>query len=806
MNAADVLFHTVRNASDVTVTPCGETWGDFCARLAEPVVREHKDGAGVVWADFKTPTRRKANVAAVTALVLDIESKGAEQPPPLRRVCEAIDAAKWLFAAHTSFSHTPARPRYRLIFPLGEPVGPEDLRAAHEWLLTKLLPKLRPFADPSCLGDSARLYYLPSCPSERRGFYESYAGGRTCLPPPSLEVPVAGNDAPSRPADADEFTIPWSPTPDVADDLLHAAPFLDLGGRDGYSFMMGALKNDEAALAAVGVDAFALACQMARTAEGFEGVADAEHRGNWSAAQWDHANCRALFARAIKAGWRAAPVEAPIQPIPLPDDLPGVPAFAPELLPDSIRAWVMDIADRVSCPPDFVAIPAMLALATALGRKVGIRPQFQTDWTEVPNLWGLIVGRPGMLKSPAMAQATAPLKRLAARAQDQYETAAAQWELDQRASKLRTENGEKLARKMLAKSASADIAHLLAAGHPDAEPTLRRYATSNATPEALGELLRQNPQGLMLERDEIMGLLRTLDRDENADHRAFLLEAWAGDGSFTFDRIGRGFNLHIPAMALSVCGTTQPGRLQAYLSAALNGGAADDGLMQRFSMLVWPDATGEWRNVDRWPDGEAKRRAWEAFDRLDRIDPRAIGARQDTGPTGDPEGLPYLRLDEAAHGVFLEWRTELERRLRSGDLSPALESHLAKFRKLAPALALVGHLAGGGTGAVREGAMRRALAWAEYLEGHARRAYGSAQAPEVATAKLILARIKRGDLPRTGFGSRDAWRPGWAGLRDRDAVTAGLSYLVDMVWLIESQRETEGRTATLYALHPEACL
>ena len=497
--------------------------------------------------------------------------------------------------------------------------------------------------------------------------------------------------------------------------------------------------------------------------------------------------------------------EAPL-PLALPDGLAPVPAFAPELLPEAVRPWIMDIADRVSCPPDFVAIPAMLALVTALGRKVGIRPQSRTDWMVVPNLWGLIVGRPGAMKSPAMAQATAPLKRLAARAQDEHRIASAQWVLDEKATKLRAEVGEKEARKLLTKTPTADVSRLLAVTHSDDEPTLRRYTTSNATPEALGELLRQNPQGLMLERDEIMGLLRTLDRDENADHRAFLLEAWDGSGSFTFDRIGRGFNLHVPAMALSVCGTTQPGRLQAYLSAALSGGAADDGLMQRFSLLVWPDSSGEWRNVDRWPDGDAKRQALAAFDRLDNLDWRAIGAQQDASPNGDPEGLPYLRLDEAAHELFLGWRTETEARLRSGDLLPAFESHLAKYRKLVPALALVNHLADGQVGGVAAPAMLKALAWAQYLEAHAHRAYGSAQDPEVATAKAILSRIKRGDLPRTGFGSRDVWRPQWAALKDRDAVTKALSYLVGMGWLIEAKRSTDGRTATIYTLNAKAAL
>ncbi len=505
-----------------------------------------------------------------------------------------------------------------------------------------------------------------------------------------------------------------------------------------------------------------------------------------------------------------APAEAPAdewpEPQPLPGELPPVDAFDPALLPDAMRAWVMDIAERVSCPPDYVGVPAMLALACAIGRKIAIRPQRKANWTVIPNLWGLVIGRPGMMKSPAMSQATALLKRLAARAQDEYDRALADWKREQKLRDLQDEAGEKKARAMLGKDPSAKVDHLFDGGATDPEPALRRYTTANATPEALAELLRQNPQGLMLERDEIMGLLRDLDRDSKADHRAFLLEAWAGDGSFTVDRIGRGFNLHIPAMCLSVIGTTQPSRMQSYMSDALHGGAGDDGLVQRFSMAIWPDATGEWRNVDRWPDGDAKKAAWAVFDRLDKLKPSDVQAEQDTDHEGNPDGIPYLRLADDALALFVEWRTDLEARLRSGELHPAMESHLAKYRKLVPALALIGHLADNGTGPITEAAMLRALGWAVYLESHARRIYGGALAPEVDAARAILRRIKRGDLPRDGFGSRDVWRPGWAGLTDRDLVAAALAYLVDMDWLRADQVRTEGRPATVYAFNPRGKL
>jgi Protein of unknown function (DUF3987) len=100
------------------------------------------------------------------------------------------------------------------------------------------------------------------------------------------------------------------------------------------------------------------------------------------------------------------------QPQAIPDGLAPVAPFDMAFLPETIAPWVADIAERMQCPPDFVAIPAMVALGAVLGRKVGIRPQRRTDWTEVPNLWGCIVGRPGAMKSPAMGEALKPLHRL----------------------------------------------------------------------------------------------------------------------------------------------------------------------------------------------------------------------------------------------------------------------------------------------------------------------------------------------------------------------------------------------------------
>jgi hypothetical protein len=286
--------------------------------------------------------------------------------------------------------------------------------------------------------------------------------------------------------------------------------------------------------------------------------------------------------------------------------------------------------------------------------------------------------------------------------------------------------------------------------------------------------------------------------------RGFYLTGWSGASPYTFDRITRGHR-HIEAVCLSVLGNTQPARICEYVRRANWGGAGGDGLLQRFGLMVWPDARPDWRNVDEYPDGQGREQAWQVFERASKLDlsaALALGATRGTFKT-----VPCFRFDSAAHDSFLVWRSDLERRLRSGEMSPALEGHLAKYRTLVPALALINHLADGDqSGAVSEDSLRRALAFANYLEGHARRIYSSGSEAELAAAKAILKHIRRGDLT-DGFTARDIQRMGWGHLTEREHIGSGLDLLVELDYLVAHTSEAGprgGRSKTTYVINPRA--
>jgi len=145
-----------------------------------------------------------------------------------------------------------------------------------------------------------------------------------------------------------------------------------------------------------------------------------------------------------------------------------------------------------------------------------------------------------------MAEAMKPLKRFEADALKEYEAALKEYEHEASLAKLRKEESTKAARQAIK---DRQVPCLDAITDPE-EPKPRRYLTNDTSYEALGETLAGSPQGVLVFRDELVSLLKTLDREEFAGARGFYLTAWNGTSSYTFDRIIRG-RTHIERAALA---------------------------------------------------------------------------------------------------------------------------------------------------------------------------------------------------------------------------------------------------------------
>ena len=348
-----------------------------------------------------------------------------------------------------------------------------------------------------------------------------------------------------------------------------------------------------------------------------------------------------------------------------------------------------------------------------------------------------------------------------------------------------------------------DYAQLIGPAEGETTP-LRRFIVNDASIEALGEVLRDNPTGTLVYQDELAGLLALLEKDGNQSLRAFLLQAWSGKEGFTFDRIGRG-RRHIESCAVSLLGSIQPGVIATHVRAANGHTAGADGFLQRFSLMVWPDVSRHWKDIDRPLDAEAEWEATDVFHAFENITPARL-TQQGVKPGRD--GIPTYRFAPDAQEHFGHWRHDLEHRLRSGTLAPAMEAHLGKYRKLVPALALLIHAAEVTGGDVSLSALDRALSWARCLEAHAARVFASGAVAESSAVQSLLKKLCDGTagLP-SEFKVRDVRNKCWSGLTLTEDAECACELLAEHRWLIATVKPSGshgGRPTTTYHLNPHA--
>jgi hypothetical protein len=300
------------------------------------------------------------------------------------------------------------------------------------------------------------------------------------------------------------------------------------------------------------------------------------------------------FLAEMPAAALAAYMNSNIAPKPLPSGLARVMPWRDELLPTAFQEYVRDVAERTQCPPDFVGVALVVAVSAVVGRKFTIHPKQHDDWMVVPNQWGVIIGRPSAMKTPALKQALLPLRALDAKARERYSQAQAEHKAASELYDMKRNAARVKARKLYCGGdENAAQEELKRHSSENPPPIQRRYIVNDATVEKLGELLNENPNGLVVERDELGGWLATMHSEDGSVARAFYLECFDGNGSFTYDRIGRG-TIYIKSCCLSLIGGIQPSRIASLVNAAVSG-ELDDGLIQRLQLAVYPDDVREWR-------------------------------------------------------------------------------------------------------------------------------------------------------------------------------------------------------------------
>ena len=495
------------------------------------------------------------------------------------------------------------------------------------------------------------------------------------------------------------------------------------------------------------------------------------------------------------------------EPVPLPDLLP-VPRLDAQMIPLPLRLWIVDISQRRGCPPEFPALAALCAVGAIVGTTVGVRPKKNDTFFVFPNLYCLAVGESGSQKSDGLRDGLQFAEEIQDEAWADYERQlpdieAERYDREAELNSLEADlkayyggGGKKKrsdARTIDREATKARIAELKAIK----DPTPERVLIEDATVEKIAVLLNENPRGVMAYHDEISSLFETFQQKDRKQDRGFYLKGWNGTGSHTVDRIVRG-SMRIKNMCLSVIGGVQPSKI-APLVDEVHSGKNDDGLMQRFGSMVWPDPVREYCYIDSLPKGTEEAR--RIFKKLNAFDPGARGLKRLTDDAG---GHYYLKFHGDAQDYFREWITELETERRGfvGFVSDLPSSQISKFRGLMPKLALIFQLIDlvaevDNSNEISLKNAKLAADWCNFFRSHAARLYANTVSSEFTGAKRILAALRAGDVPER-FTPRDIQRKCWGGLTKKDAVHSALLVLKDYGWVWSIELKTGGRPSTVY--------
>jgi putative DNA primase/helicase len=161
----------VTSAKDTHPIPQVWSFQTLVEVFSTPQGRAHKDGPAWIPATFggavnsRGGLRHSENVLCLHALVLDIDKT------PYTAEALKVRLEGYTYLCHTTYSHTPAHPRWRVILPLAYPIPPTQLKDA----LLNTSNELDLQCDTTCT-DPARLFFLPSCPAHHREHYQVILG------------------------------------------------------------------------------------------------------------------------------------------------------------------------------------------------------------------------------------------------------------------------------------------------------------------------------------------------------------------------------------------------------------------------------------------------------------------------------------------------------------------------------------------------------------------------------------------------------------------------------------------------------
>jgi len=468
-------------------------------------------------------------------------------------------------------------------------------------------------------------------------------------------------------------------------------------------------------------------------------------------------------------------------PIPL-TNAPDVSYFPVDVFPDQIKRFVDEASNALNAPHDYLALPLLTLAGAAIANSRHIA--LTRTHTEPPSLYSVIVGPPGTLKTPALKILRKPFDDIQREKLKAWQAKLDAWD----SAEDKTKRGSK--------------------------PILERVIVNDTTVETLCLVLHDNPRGVALVRDELSGLIASLNQykgGKGAD-KQFFLSAWSGDPIYIdrkTEKANRGGPLHVYRPFVGIVGGIQPDVLPTIVGEYQRGRRPiQDGFFDRFT-IAWPDPlphVGE-RGLEISTDTI---QAWG--DCIYKL----IALEMVTEQDGNQRPF-VVQLDQSGRD---EWSRFTERHAAEMNAS-SFPRHLigpwSKLRGMTARIALILHFirwacdsvnsgqrAKEGKGMIDGLAIRDAVRVTAYLKDHARRVHACMGSdPRLADAKQVVRWIRTERLQR--FSRRDAHRAMPSIFRSVDDADSVLGLLERhyVIMPVETNKPGAGRKPSpLYLVNP----
>ncbi|MBL9140885.1 MAG: DUF3987 domain-containing protein, partial [Phycisphaerae bacterium] len=217
-------------------------------------------------------------------------------------------------------------------------------------------------------------------------------------------------------------------------------------------------------------------------------------------------------------------------------------------------------------------------------------------------------------------------------------------------------------------------------------PPAKRYIVSDTTTEAIAPILRDNPRGVLLARDEISGWLASFDRYSKGGNVSADAAHWLSmhDGDeLTIDRkTSTPPTIFVPSASVCITGGIQPG----ILAKSMTSQHRESGLMARILFAMPPRGRRKWTEADVSPDTE--RAVADVFAQLLTLEADVV---PDPDNPDEPDLRPVLiEMTPDAKAAWIDFFNE--HNSQTDNLSDDESAAWSKLEGYVPRFALVIHL------------------------------------------------------------------------------------------------------------------